>query len=62
MIRATVDTNALVSGLAYRRGKPHNLLQRASSGEINLIVSQPIIDEMTDVPARKFDATPEELC
>jgi putative PIN family toxin of toxin-antitoxin system len=31
------------------------------NGEINLIVSQPIIDEMTDVPARKFDATPEEL-
>ena len=60
MIRATVDTNILISGLVYRRGKPHELLQRALSGEISLAVSQPIIDEMADVLARKFGATLEE--
>jgi putative PIN family toxin of toxin-antitoxin system len=61
VIRATLDTNVLVSGLVYRRGKPYEVLQRALSGEINLTVSQPILDEMADVLARKFDATPEEV-
>ena len=60
MIRATVDTNILISGLVYRRGKPHDLLQRALAGEISLTISQPIVDEMADVLARKFGATLEE--
>ena len=61
MIRATADTNVLVPGLVYRRGKPYELLQRALGGEINLAVSQPILEEMADVLVRKSDATPEEV-
>jgi len=33
----------------------------ALAGEINLTVSPAIIDELTDVLARKFDATAEEI-
>ena len=61
MIPATVDTNILISGLVYRRGKPHDLLQQALTGEISLTISQPIVDEMADVLARKFGATLEEI-
>jgi uncharacterized protein len=60
VVHATVDTNVLISGLVYRRGKPHDLLQRALAGEISLAVSQPIVDEMADVLARKFGATLQE--
>ncbi len=35
--------------------------QRALSGEINLTVSKPILDEMADVLVRKFDVTPAEV-
>jgi putative PIN family toxin of toxin-antitoxin system len=54
VLRVTPDTNILVSGLVYRRGNPFKLLRMAMSGEINMTVSQAIIDEMADVLARKF--------
>jgi uncharacterized protein len=53
--------NVLVSGLIYRRGKPHELLQRGLAGDVSLAVSQPILDEMAEVLVRKFGATPEEV-
>ena len=59
MIRATADANILVSALIYRRGKPYQFLQKALAGEINLAVSQPIVDETTEVLERKFGATPD---
>ena len=61
MRRVTADTNILVSGLVYRRGKPYDLLRMASDGIINLTVSQHILDEMADVLGRKFYATPEDI-
>ena len=61
MLRVTADTNILVSGLVYRRGKAYDLLRMALDGTINLTVSQHILDEMADVLARKFYATPEEI-
>ena len=61
MLRVTADTNILVSGLVYRRGKPYDLLRMALDGTINLTVSQHILDEMAEVLARKFYATPEEI-
>jgi putative PIN family toxin of toxin-antitoxin system len=61
VLRVTADTNILVSGLVYRRGKPYDLLRMALDGTINLTVSQHILDEMADVLARKFSATPEEI-
>ncbi len=61
MARVTADTNILVSGLVYKRGKPYELLLMALAGSINLTVSQHILDEMADVLARKFDANREEI-
>jgi uncharacterized protein len=57
----TADTNILVSGLLYKRGKPYDLLTMALAGEINLITSEHILDEMSDVMARKFAAIPQEI-
>jgi uncharacterized protein len=61
VLRVTADTNILVSGLVYRRGKPYDLLRIALDGTINLTVSQHILDEMADVLACKFYATQEEI-
>ncbi len=61
MLRVTADTNILVSGLAYWRGKPYEFLRIALDGTINLTISQHILNEMADVLARKFYATPEEI-
>jgi hypothetical protein len=36
------------------------LLRMALDGTINLAISQHILDEMAEVLARKFSATPEE--
>ena len=54
MLRATADTNILVSGLNFRRGKPFELLELARTGKISLTVSEAILDEMEDVLRRKF--------
>jgi len=61
MEKITADTNVLVSGLVYRRGKPFELIRMALEGEISLAISQPIIDEALEVLARKFGITQEEL-
>jgi uncharacterized protein len=61
VLKVTADTNVLVSGLAYRRGKPYELIQMARAGEIALTVSQPILDELAVVLARKFSATPADV-
>src|SRR5206468_1013898 len=49
------------TGFVYRRGKPFQLLRKALEGEINLTVSQAIIDETVEVLSRKFGATAEDL-
>jgi len=61
VLKVTADSNVLVSGLVFKRGKPHQLLQKALNGEINLTVSKAIIDEVADVLGRKFNASPEEI-
>jgi putative PIN family toxin of toxin-antitoxin system len=61
VLRVTADTNIFVSAIVYRRGNPRRFLQMALAGEINLTVSQPILDEMADVLARKFDATQADI-
>ena len=61
MLRVTADTNILVSALVYKRGKPLQFLNMAIAGDINLTISEEIVDEMVDVLTRKFAATPEEI-
>jgi uncharacterized protein len=59
--RVTADTNILVSGLIYRRGKPFQFLRMALEGEINLAISPAIIEETLGVLVRKFGATASDL-
>jgi len=55
VIRVTADTNILISGIIFSRGKPFQLLELAREGKINLTVSDAILDEMADVLPRKFN-------
>ena len=49
----TLDTNIYVSALQYG-GKPMALLQQALSGDIEISVSQAILDETLRVLREKF--------
>ena len=51
MLRVTADTNIYVSAFAVG-GKPMQLLQLANIGQIELCVSDAILDEITRVLAR----------
>jgi predicted nucleic acid-binding protein len=57
VLKATADSNVLVSGLMFRRGNPFDLLTMALEGEISLATSQTIIEETLDVLGRKFGAS-----
>ena len=61
MLRVTADTNILVSGLIFRRGKPYQFLGMALEAAVSMVVSQAIIDETEDVLARKFGASTEDI-
>jgi putative PIN family toxin of toxin-antitoxin system len=56
----TLDTNIYVSALQYG-GKPMALLQQALSGDIEISVSQAILDETLRVLREKFHWTAEDL-
>jgi len=57
VLKVTADTNILISA----QGKPLRFLQMATAGDINLTVSEDIVEEMVDVLVRKFNATPREV-
>jgi putative PIN family toxin of toxin-antitoxin system len=61
VLRVTADTNILVSGLNFRRGKPFEVLELARTGKINLTVSEAILNEMADVLRRKFNWTDDDI-
>jgi uncharacterized protein len=61
VLRVTVDTNILVSGLNFLSGKPFQFLQLARGGKISLTVSAAILDETAEVLARKFGWPPEDV-
>ena len=55
MVRVTVDTHILVSGLTFPEGNPRKLLELARAGEIDLAFSDVILDQLADVLVRKFE-------
>jgi uncharacterized protein len=61
VLKVTADTNVLVSGLTFGRGKPFQILRLALEEQINLTTSQAIIDETASVLARKFGASAAEI-
>jgi putative PIN family toxin of toxin-antitoxin system len=60
-VRAVFDTNIFVSALSVPGGRAAVALDRVVSGDVQLAISNPIIREVLDVLARKFDRDPEEL-
>lgn len=60
MNRVTLDTNIYVSALEFG-GSPMSLLQMGMDGEIEIAVSQPIIDETLRVLREKFGWRDDQL-
>lgn len=64
MLRAVINTNVFVSGIAFKLEKPKKIVDLWLKQKIILIVSQPLIEELTEVLYRgKFQkqATDEEI-
>ncbi len=60
-MRAVLDTNIFVSALALPGGQAEKAVFGAVEGRFELAISKPIILEMLDVLARKFDHDAEQL-
>lgn len=54
MLRVVCDTNVIVSGLTNGSGNPHAILQAWRRGEIVLLVSEEIVEEVVEVLGRPF--------
>jgi uncharacterized protein len=59
-VRVTLDTNIYVSALHFG-GKPMQLLQMGLEGEIDIAISQPILDETLRVLREKFGWSDDDL-
>ncbi len=57
-MRVLLDTNVLISGILFR-GPPRELLELAIRGEIDLVASPALLDELEAVLLRKFELPPE---
>ena len=60
MPRATLDTNIYVSALVYG-GTPLRLLHLAIDGDLEVAISQPILDETLRILREKFGWSRERL-
>ncbi len=62
-IRVVLDANVLVSGLAYPKGLPGQIVEAWLTGSLMVVLSRYILDEMVRVlprlPANRL--TPEEI-
>src|SRR5207247_1934364 len=56
----TLDSNIYVSALEFG-GKPMALLESALDGEVDVAISQPILDETLRVLRDKFSWSPDSL-
>ena len=57
-MRILLDTNVLISGILFR-GVPRALLERAIRGELDVVTSPALLDELEDILTRKFEFPPE---
>jgi len=60
-VKVVFDSNIFVSALAIPGGAAEQALEAAIEGSFDLVTSRPIISEVLDVLARKFDRDREEL-
>lgn len=54
MLKVVFDTNVIVSGVTASAGHPHEALEAWRRGELVLLISQPIVDEVVEVLGRPF--------
>lgn len=60
-MKVVFDTNIFISAFAIPGSRAEAAILKAVEGEIHLVISRPIIHEVLDVLARKFDRNSEEL-
>ena len=60
-MKVVFDTNILVSALVFPGGRGEAALERIVVGRDDLVISQPIIDELLGILSRKFSRDAEEL-
>jgi putative PIN family toxin of toxin-antitoxin system len=62
-LRVVLDTNVLVSGFLYRPGVPGKIVRACYEGQLNVVLSQFILDEVARVLPRmkRLALTPEKL-
>ena len=60
-MKVVFDTNVYVSALTLPKGSAAQALDRIVTGELELFLSKPILDELLGVLARKFARDREEL-
>lgn len=58
-MRVLLDTNVLISGILFR-GLPRTLLERAIRGELHLVTSPVLLDELERILTERF-RIPSEL-
>lgn len=60
MIRVVLDSNIIISAIAFR-GNPRKILQQALDGKFKLCLSLPILEEVGEVLIRKKFSFPSEF-
>jgi len=60
-MKTVFDTNIFISAFMFPGGRAETALMKVVSGKTQLLVSKPIIHEVLDVLARKFDRDAEQL-
>lgn len=60
-MRAVFDTNIFISAFMFPGGRAEAALSKVIEGEVQLLVSKPLIHEVIDVLSRKFSRDAEEL-
>ena len=58
-MRAVLDTNVLISGLLWR-GAPYSCLLGAEAGLYELVLAEPILDELREKLIGKFKNSEQE--
>ncbi|MEX2458740.1 MAG: putative toxin-antitoxin system toxin component, PIN family, partial [Actinomycetota bacterium] len=59
-MRVVLDTSILISALVFPGGPPERLLRLCLEGRIQLVSSNPLMDELARV-LQRFDWTPEAV-
>lgn len=60
-MRITLDTNVLISSLIVAGGSADQVVQFVRDGDVEMVLSQFILDELTRVLTQKFELPPKTV-